>query len=67
MIKNEDPKGSNPFPGTFHELSMDAIMRKRDYKKERNISPVAFNAIHPTSSRHDDKVSINSLNQFNRS
>ena len=63
--KKEDREGRNLYRGGFQELSVDAVQRARNLKKERQISPVNFNSMHKTSTRQDDKVSASSLNQYN--
>mmetsp|Transcript_10825 Transcript_10825/g.13611 ORF Transcript_10825/g.13611 Transcript_10825/m.13611 type:complete len:118 (+) Transcript_10825:899-1252(+) len=65
MVVNEDEEGSNPYAGGHEDISADLVSRKRNYDKERRISPVSFNPRHKTSTRQDDKVAVSSLNQFN--
>ena len=63
--KNEDPQGSNPYAGGHQSVATALTSRKRDVKKERDISPVPFNATHRTSTRLDDTLKSKSLNQMN--
>ena len=58
MIKNETERGANPYSGGHEEVVADLVSRKRNFSKERSISPVPFSSTIRTESLSDVKMRV---------
>ena len=62
VVKNEDKQGSNPYTQGYKQIAKEVVERKRDFSKERQISPIPFNNNCRATKASDDKAKVQSLN-----